>query len=230
MTIAREFLDALALAATKFPGARTIPWPSPGMPGGFVEFPSFAEWQRVIVGFQLPAGVPGNMVDLFDRALKLYLTAWLDFDLVTAGEMAALAALEHSLRDCYLGYFRKQHTEQIIAKAKSEKRSPTLKENFRPEQITLAALLRHMPEGDCLTNDQLPFVRKHGGDIVKLLKDEANPSLAGLRNVRAHGNPFGSDYRSGLLELVRDLIEYAYRDQIAEMRRLGEQRPWFPSA
>ena len=121
MPIAPEFLTALARAAEFSPGERTIPWPSPGQPGSFVTFADFPEWQRVILGFQLAVGVPRSMADLFDRALKLYLTAWLDFDLVTAGEMVALAALEHSLRDCYLGYFRERHTEEVVARAKRRK-------------------------------------------------------------------------------------------------------------
>jgi hypothetical protein len=75
------------------------------------------------------------MVDLFDRALKLYLAAWLDFDLVTAGEMAALAALEHSLRDCYLGDFRDRHNKKVVARAKNEKRLPKLEENFQRRQL-----------------------------------------------------------------------------------------------
>lgn len=209
-----EFLDALARAAESLPSERTIPWPLPGMPGGSVTFANFAEWQQVILGFRLAAGVPRNTADLFDRALKLYLVAWLDFDLVAAGEMAALAALEHSLRDCYLGHFRDEHLKKVVARAKSERRDPTLKENFRPETVPLAKFLSHMHTQDGLTDEQLPCVRKYGGSIVKLLTGEAKPGLAETRNVRMHGNPFGSGHRSGLLELVRDLIEYAYRDLI----------------
>ena len=76
-----------------------------------------------------------------------------------------------------------------------------------------------MHKRDGLTNDLLPSVRKYGGDVVRLLTDEAEPSLTDTRNVRMHGNPFGSGYQSGLLELVRDLIEYAYRKRIEDMRR-----------
>jgi hypothetical protein len=155
------------------------------------------------------------MVDLFDRALKLYLLAWLDFELVSAGDMAALAALNHSLRDCYLGYFREQHTKRVMDKARRKNRSPTLSENFRPEIISLTALLLHMPKRDGLTDDQLPCVRKYGGSVVSLLTGGLDPSLAEMRNLMMHGNPFGSAYRSGLLEVVRDLIEYAYRHKIA---------------
>src|ERR1700720_145484 len=83
MTIAPDFLTALAFAAEKIPGSRTLPWPSPKLLGGFVTFADFAEWQQVILGFRLSDGAPLNMVDLFDRALKLYLAAWLDFDLAS---------------------------------------------------------------------------------------------------------------------------------------------------
>jgi hypothetical protein len=214
MTIAPDFLTALTFAAEKIPGSRTLPWPSPKLLGGFVTFADFAEWQQVILGFHLSAGVPVNMVDLFDRALKLYLAAWLDFDLVTTGEMAALAALEHSLRDCYLGDFRDRHNKKVVARAKSKKRSPKPDENFRPESIRLDALLKHMYQRDGLTDDKLPCVQKYGGSVMRLLTEEADPKLAEMRNVRMHGNPFGSGYQSGLVEVVRDLIEYAYRDRI----------------
>lgn len=223
MAIAGEYLDALAIAAERFPGPRVIPWPSPGMPGGFVSFGDFAEWQQAILGFRLPAGVPCYMADLFDRALKLYLAAWLDFDLTTAGDLAAFGALEHSLRDCYLGYFRKQHTKKIVARAKNENRSPRVDENFRPEKVPLAALLQHMYKCDGLTEEQLSCVQRYGGSILGLLNGEANPSLTEVRNVMAHGNPFGSGYRSGLLELVRDLIEYAYRENIRDARSTSHE-------
>ena len=90
MALTADFLDAVAAAAEWLPGPRTVPWPTPGNLGGFVQFDSFAQWQSVLLGFRLPAGVPLNMVDGFDRALKLYLLAWLDFDVITAGELAHL--------------------------------------------------------------------------------------------------------------------------------------------
>jgi len=216
MTISHCFVAALARAAELGPGERTIAWPSPGRLDGFRTFAGFTEWQNVILGFRLRGGVPRNMVDLFDRALNLYLVAWLNFDLVTAGETAAFGALELSLRDCYLSWFQERHIERVVARARGEKRKPTLRENFRPERVQLASLLRHMHERDDLTDDRLPCVRKYGGSVTLLLTGEADLGLADVRNVRAHGHPFGSGYRSGLLELVRDLIEYAYRERIRE--------------
>jgi len=44
------------------------------------------------------------------------------------------------------------------------------------------------------------------------------PTLAELRNSLAHSDPFDGLPWSGLLELVRDLIEYAYRSYLQEGR------------
>jgi hypothetical protein len=226
MTIAPAFLHALTRAAEEIPGSQTIPWPVPDNSSAeFVLFANFAEWQKVILDLRLRAGVPTYMTDLFDRALKLHLVAWLDFEFASAGQMPAFAALELSLRDRYLGYFAERHKKRVAATALSEKRSPTLADNFRPEQISLTDLLLHMRKRDGLTDDQLPCVRKYRGivSVVRLLTGEAKPSLADMRNAEMHGNPFGSGYRSGLLEVVRDLIEYAYRDAIQTARGNGSQ-------
>lgn len=214
MTIAPSLLISLATAAETCPGPRVIPWPAPRQPGGLVTFANFFEWQQVILSFRLPVGVPLAVGELFDRALKLYLAAWLDFDLVMAAKLAAFAALEYSLRDRYLGYFREQHIRKSVAQAKNKKREQEIKACFRSESISFGSLLKHMYLQDDLTNDKLACARKYGGSIIGRLTNEIRPGLTELRNVRAHGNPCGSGYQSGLLDLVRDLVEYAYRHQI----------------
>lgn len=63
------------------------------------------------------------------------------------------------------------------------------------------------------------------GQVVRVpLKFECTPgapeqrigaqkrSLADIRNSAAHGDPFDGMPWAGMLELVRDLIEYAYRN------------------
>ena len=54
------------------------------------------------------------------------------------------------------------------------------------------------------------------GSIVSRLTGEATPTLANIRNNLAHGYPFHGLPWSGLLEVVNNLIEYAYRDVILE--------------
>ena len=230
MTLTTEFIESVTLAAERLPGSRMIPWPVKGNLGGLVTFASFAEWRDLVLSFRLRLGVPRNMADGFDRAIKLYLLAWLDFDVVTAGELAALAALEHVLRDCYLGELRERHTRRVVAKAALENRDPTAKEAFKPETVKFSVLLNHMVVGDGLTDDQLPCVRRYGGSIVARLQldSDVRPSLADIRNVRGHGNPFGSGYQSGLLEAVRDLIEYAYRERIGAATSVLSHQTYAP--
>lgn len=218
MTISPEFVEALAVgAAAKRPGPMIVPWPAQGMPVAFVTFRDFDEWRRAILSYRLVTGLPLDLVELFDRAIKLYLTAWLDFDLVTAAESAAFAALEFSLRSCYLGYFQRRHLEKVIARAESEKRSPELKENFKPQNIKLSDLLHHMVKVDGLTDEKLPCAQRTGGKIVHLLvkaeEGEIKLGLSDMRNSRSHGETLRTGYQSGLIDVVRDLIEYAYRDR-----------------
>jgi hypothetical protein len=86
------------------------------------------------------------------------------------------------------------------------------------ERISFADLCNYMVERDWLTDDKVGVVRRSGGTVKALLTGERDPSLANLRNIRAHGDPFGSGFESGLLELIRDLIVYAYRNMIADAR------------
>jgi hypothetical protein len=107
----------------------------------------------------------------------------------------------------------------------------------------LEGLLRYMVEGDGLTDGALSFVRQYGGSVLPHLyetdaartarqatQSPQQTTLAAIRNSLAHGDPFDGLPWSGLLELVRDLIHYAYRDVISEMTRSSvgkkaERRP-----
>jgi hypothetical protein len=85
--------------------------------------------------------------------------------------------------------------------------------------ISFKHTLLYMVEHDGLTDDKLPMHRRcGGGSVVSRLTGKTKPSLADIRNDLAHGYPFDGLPWSGALELVRDLIEYAYRGVIAEYR------------
>jgi hypothetical protein len=70
-----------------------------------------------------------------------------------------------------------------------------------------------MVEHDGLTEEKVPMNRRCGRNskVIGLLTGETRPTLAKIRNNLMHGAPF-DDPQAGLLELVRDLIDYAYRD------------------
>lgn len=175
-----------------------LPWPTPGIPGGFVRFEHAAEWRSFVENLGVDTRIPQIVRVKFARAQTLYLLGWVDFGLIKAGELAALIALELAVMDRYGGQIAKR------------KRS-------------FASLLRHMVEADGLSDAQIPMVTRCGGTAIGQLTGETHPTLAERRNTLAHGDPFDGLPTGGLLELVRDLINFAYRDYIAEAARQEQQ-------
>ena len=165
------------------------------LPISIASFATFAEWQAFILELSLSPGIPDIVTVKFKRAQKLHLLAWIDFDIIKAGEMVAVATLELALRDCYGDKVK-------------DKRG----------NISFDRTLRYMVEHDGLTDDKLPMHRRcGGGSVVSRLTGKTKPSLANIRNGLAHGYPFDGLPWSGTLELVRDLIEYAYRGVLADL-------------
>lgn len=194
----------------------TLMWPRPGNPGPvFLTFSNLKGWLRFIEEFNLCPLVPSAMWDKYRRAQKLYYLGWIDYDCIKAGELAALVALELALTDRYGG----------VDQAKRPR-------NGGPPM--LGSLIAYMVEKDGLTDDQLPTFQKYGGGAIvrnlyetnkeRKARDKSAPhpmNLVERRNRAAHGDPFDNMPCAGLIEVVRDLIEYAYRHFIEE-RRLRE--------
>ncbi|MBY3094913.1 hypothetical protein HFO65_29975 [Rhizobium laguerreae] len=175
------------------------------------DLPVSSQWSAFFLSFTLHPGVPAIVQAKYARALKLHLLAWLDSDLIKAGEMVTLATLELALRNVYGGIVRARKVEALIANGKK-----------MPETIPLylSELLECMMETDRLTDDDLPINRRTGGAVVKRLGGQSKPSISQIRNLAMHGDPFDGFSQSGLLELVRDLIEFADRDRIQEYETL----------
>jgi hypothetical protein len=94
--------------------------------------------------------------------------------------------------------------------------------------IPFAALLKHAAKPEGLTDDQLPMIRRSGGSVVKISdRRERSGDWWASSHARRHSqragawHPFDGFPYAGLLELVRDLVEYAYRDMTAEARVLS---------
>jgi len=194
----------------------TLMWPRPGNPGPVVlSFSDLEEWRRFIEEFNLSPLVPRVMWDKYQRAQKLYYVGWIDCDCIKAGELAALVALELALTDQYGG----------VDQAKRPR-------NGGPP--TLGSLIAYMVEKDGLNDHKLTTFHKYGGGAIvrnlyetteqRKARGNATPgpmNLVERRNRAAHGDPFDNMPCAGLIEVVRDLIEYAYRHFIEE-RRLRE--------
>jgi hypothetical protein len=202
MHLTKKFLECLAMAEDRSSNPLVIPWPMPGNLGAILSFSAFAEWQAFVCDLSLRRIVPDPVAAKFERSQKLHLLAWIDFDFIKAGELIAMTALELALKDRYGDKVKR-----------------------RNGSIPFAALLHHMVAHGGLTDDKVPLIQRCGqGSVVDRLTGEPNrrrlrrmsilptPSLADIRNSMAHGDPFDSLPWAGLLELVRDLIDYSYRD------------------
>jgi hypothetical protein len=175
-----------------------LAWPTQGNAGGFVRFEKAADWRAFVDSLGIDTRIPEIVRAKYARAQTLYLLGWVDFGVVKAGELAALIALELAVMDRYGGRISKS------------KRS-------------FAALLKFMVDSDGLADAQIPMVVRCGGTAVGQLTGNTHPTLAERRNALAHGDPFDGLPVGGLLELVRDLINFAYRGYIAEAASLGIQ-------
>jgi hypothetical protein len=187
-----------------------IYWPRPGSPAARLTFSKLTEWREFIEMFDLNPLVPMIILDKYRRAQNLYWLGWIDYDCIKAGELASLVALELALLDRYGG--------------KDQAKRP--RKGGPPH---LNALLEYMVEQDGLANQHLSIFRKNGGNVIANLYetkeawqarkgnfDSPSMTLAERRNRAAHGDPFDTIPSAGLIELVRDLIEYAYRNFIKE--------------
>lgn len=176
-----------------------LAWPADGQAGGFMSFDSPDAWRAFVGSLGIHPLIPMIVQAKFERAQTLYLLGWIDMGLVKAGELAALIALELALTDRYGSAFKK-------------------KPGF-------ATLLKHMIKVDGLTDEKIPMVVRCRGTAIGQLTGEVNPTLAERRNSLAHGDPFEGLPTGGLLELARDLINYAYRDYTVEELALGIRTP-----
>jgi hypothetical protein len=186
----REILELnLALiAGLKRSEPLMLPWPQDGTPAGWLSISTPEAWREFVLSLSLPVGIPDFVAAKYNRAQMLYFLAWLYPDLVKAGELVGLTTLELALRDCYGNKVKGRHGK-------------------RPD---FAALLQYLRK-DGLTDEKIPMVQRSGGTAIGFVTGKDTPSLAERRNLLAHGDPFDALPCGGLLELVRDLIVYAYR-------------------
>jgi hypothetical protein len=173
-----------------------LAWPTLGNPGGFIRFERAEEWRAFVGARGLDPRIPDMVRTKFARSQLLYLMGWIDFGLIKAGELGALIALELALMDRYGGAIPKR-------------------------QRSFANLLKYMVDTDGLTDGDIPMIQRYGGAALGQLTGVTRPTLAERRNALAHGDPFEGLQTAGLLELARDLINYAYRDYFAEAAALG---------
>jgi len=174
----------------------TPAWPATGYAAACLHFDRAVAWRGVIAALGIDRRTPEITQQKLARAQALYLLGSINFSLIKAGELAALIALELAVMDCYGGELLKR-------------------------KCGFAALLKHMVIADWLTDSDIPMVVHGGGTAIGQLVGDVHPTFPKRRNTLAHGDPFHGLPTVGLLELVRDLIDYSYSDCIAEAASLG---------
>jgi hypothetical protein len=173
-------------------GPLTIMWQTPRSVAEPGTFETAADWQRCVRSFALHSEPPLIITAKYQRALTLYELAWFSYDVIKAAELAALVALELALLNQY-------------GLAARPTRKP--KKNGEPVRASLSELLRHMQTHDGLAPFVIPSLARNGVTEIKPILE----ILLRIRNGLAHGDPFDGHHQVGLFDLVRDIIDYAYR-------------------
>src|ERR1700704_3089159 len=96
----RDFLDALSFKEQR-DEPLVIVWPTAGNLASFLSFATLGEWREFLVGLGVDPLIPLVVKLKFQRAQKVHYCGWIDPDLIKAGELVALTALELALVDRY---------------------------------------------------------------------------------------------------------------------------------
>ncbi len=185
-----------------------LPWPVPGRSGGFIQFDDAEQWRAFVASLALNPLIPQIVQAKYARAQKFYLVGWIDLDLAKAGELVALTALELALNDRYGADVKPLPRKQL---------DPSTAPMATPPRRSFNVLLKHMVTKDGLTDGQIPMIARCVSTAIGQLTGETKPTLADRRNALAHGDPIDGLPTGGLLELVWDLIGFAYRHYLAEV-------------
>ena len=94
-------LDCVTLQIDRSDNPLTLHSPIRGNHGFHKQFGTICEWREFIRSHNLHAAIPQTIAEKFQRAQKLYFLAWIDFDVIKAGELMALVALELALKSRY---------------------------------------------------------------------------------------------------------------------------------
>ena len=156
----QEFIQGVTRAASQISGPLIVPWPERGRADAMRLFATFEAWHEFVTDLGLRESLPLIVTAKFERALKLHLMAWIDFDLIKVGELVSLTTLELALKDRY---------------------GNRVKKNKRGEW-KFADLLKFMVTDDGLTDDKLPMIQRYGGSVVPLLTGGRKPGLSQKKN------------------------------------------------
>ncbi len=153
-------------------------------------------WKTEEKGSDVNLAIPEVVVRKFERAQKLYVLTWLDFDLIKGGELVAMTALELALTDRYAGAETERRRKLVAGKAEKERRKISKSEKWWTEYVSFADLLKYMVERDGLTEEQIPMNARCGapskvigrltGEAKQLLPQEAERLISEILRACGH--------------------------------------------
>jgi hypothetical protein len=200
-------------------GPLTLPWPTPGNPASLVTFNSLEDWRLFVAGLALNPMIPASVAPIYQRAQRLFYMGWSDAGMFKVAELVALAALELALNDRFGVAIREKKMRRGV-------------DHRAAKPLKFEDLMTHLIAEDGLSDEKLPFVRKYGGSVMHVLKPKkperhgeqprAQMNMSDIRNSLAHGIGLDGLLWSGLLELVRDLIEFSFRFYLLEADRANQ--------
>jgi len=156
----------------------------------FLEFHHITEWRDYLLSLQIrSAKVPAIHAGAYHVALRMLLLAWADTCLIKPAELQALRSLESALRGVYF---------QALFERRRASKPKLVREKFRPG---LGVFLAYMTARDDLDQSSHNESKRITGNALSVIRDSL-----------AHGDPFNGLPWGGLLESVRDVMEYAYRN------------------
>lgn len=189
--------DLFSISIDRSNNPLQIFWPGYESSNELHVFSEISEWKNFIADLALTCQPPNTVKRKFERARRLYFLSWFDIDIIKSGELAALIGLELALRDVYPHVYSRRN------------------KNGKPISAYLKDGLKYMVENDGLKDEVLPIYQKYGRAVISNFYREEGSQLGtyvGIRNSLAHGDPFDGLHWPGLLEVVRDLIDYMYRN------------------
>lgn len=202
----------LAAKRLRAGGTLSVPWVLPLDQLPFRTFESLQEWLEALVSLDLDqsSAIPTVVREKYLRALKVYLAAWVDADILVIAEAAAYGAMELAVRDQYGERVRAlqldRKTQAAIGKShpapKCAPKSPPPEEALpqfadEPQPPPLSALLDYMVRHDGLSDAKarvgsIPIARTIPASL-SLPHTKAAPPFSGLaRGLVSRDKRFGA--------------------------------------
>jgi hypothetical protein len=173
-------------------------------------FANVCEWRDYLLTLQIRSnGIPSIYVDKFNIALRILFLAWVDANIIKAAELQALLSMECALHGAYFRVLFNDEQEKRTAlrgKCTKNREFCTFNNYCKPINDTsfYPGLCRYLDY--MVAHDDLPRIYHS-----KEKKNDCS-ALYIIRNYLGHGATQSNLPWGGLVDVIREVIEHAYRN------------------